>query len=200
MRRLSLAAGLAVVLGAQLAPLDGDFWTHMLQHLLIGDLGPLLLCLGRPFPERPLLALPAWAAALVLWHVPVLYDAALDHTALHLLAHLCFFVAGVGVWSVLLGSRLTTPWKLGYVLVLWAVSLGLSQVFLWSGRSYYDGYTLADQRAGGGVMLVEGSLVMLSVAVWLLLRVFRESETRQRLLEAGAAPDAAARAARYGRS
>src|SRR3954447_15468756 len=101
MRRLSLAAGAAVIVAAQLAPLDGRFWTHMLQHLLIGDLGPLLLCLGRRFPERPLLALPLWTAALVAWHVPALYDAALEHSALHLLAHLCFFVAGIGVWSVL---------------------------------------------------------------------------------------------------
>ena len=48
---------------------------------------------------------------------------------------------------------------------------------------------LADQRAGGGVMLVEGSLVMIGVAVWLLLRVFRESEARQQLLDAGVAPE-----------
>jgi hypothetical protein len=46
---------------------------------------------------------------------------------------------------------------------------------------------------------VEGTLVMLGVAVWLLLRLFRESESRQRLLDAGVEPGAAARAARYGR-
>jgi hypothetical protein len=33
-------------------------------------------------------------------------------------------------------------------------------------------------------MLVEGSFVMLGVTVWLLLRVFRESEERQQLIEA----------------
>jgi hypothetical protein len=32
-------------------------------------------------------------------------------------------------------------------------------------------------------MLVEGSFVMLGVVVWLLLRVFRESEERQQLLD-----------------
>jgi cytochrome c oxidase assembly factor CtaG len=92
---------------------------------------------------------------------------------------------------------------------MWLVSLALSQVFLWSGHAYYARYVdaprmwglspVADQRAGGGVMLVEGSLVMIGVAVWLLLRLFRESEARQRFLEAGLPPDAAARAARYGR-
>jgi hypothetical protein len=66
---------------------------------------------------------------------------------------------------------------------MWLVTLALSQVFLWSGRSYYDSYTLSDQRAGGGVMLVEGSFVMLGVVVWLLLRLFAETEERQRALE-----------------
>jgi hypothetical protein len=41
---------------------------------------------------------------------------------------------------------------------------------------------------------------MLGVVVWLLLRLLRESELRQLLLETGAAPEAAARAARYGRA
>ena len=77
-------------------------------------------------------------------------------------------------------------WKLPYVVAMWLVSLALSQLFLWSGHSYYDGYTLSDQRAGGGVMLIEGSLVMLGVVVWLLFRVFRESEERQQLLDAAA--------------
>ena len=67
---------------------------------------------------------------------------------------------------------------------MWLVSLALSQLFLWSGHSYYGRYTLSDQQAGGGVMLVEGSFVMLGVIVWLLFRVFRESEERQLLLDA----------------
>jgi hypothetical protein len=66
---------------------------------------------------------------------------------------------------------------------MWLVSLALSQVFIWSGHAYYTGYTLDDQRAGGGVMLVEGSVVMLGLVVWLLLRVLAESEARQRLAD-----------------
>ena len=186
---VSFATGLAIVLGAQLAPLDGRFATHMLQHLLIGDLGPLLIVLGRPLRSRAALALPVWAATLVAWHVTPLYDAALRHEGLHLLEHAMFLAAGLALWSVLLGAELPTAWKLPYVLGMWVVSLALSQVFLWSGHAYYGRYTLADQREGGGVMLVEGSLVMLGVVVWLLLRVFRESEERQQLLEAGVAND-----------
>jgi putative membrane protein len=185
----ALAAGIATVVGAQLAPLDDRFATHMVQHLLIGDVGPLLVALHRPLRARPALALPLWSATLVAWHLAPLYDAALDHEGLHLVQHAMFFAAGLALWSVLLGSELRTAWKLPYVLGMWLVSLVLSQVFLWSGHSFYGRYTLADQREGGGVMLVEGSFVMLGVVVWLLLRIFRESEERQQLLDAGVPND-----------
>jgi putative membrane protein len=188
---MSLVLGIALAAGADVAPLDGRFSTHMVQHLLLGDLGPLLIVLGLAGslrPAQPLLALPLWTATLVLWHVPPLYDAALRHASLHELQHLSFFVVGVLLWAaiVLTGPAwFTTAWKLPYVLAMWLVSLTLSQVFLWSGHSYYARYSLSDQRGGGGVMLVEGSFVMLGVVVWLLLRFLRESEERQRLAEAG---------------
>jgi cytochrome c oxidase assembly factor CtaG len=161
----------------------------MVQHLLLGDLGPLLIVLGLRGAVRlahPFVALPLWSATLVAWHLTPLYDAALDHVALHQLEHLCFVVAGLLLWASIL--LVGPPWfsaarRLPYVLAMWLVSLALSQVFIWSGHSYYARYSLSDQRAGGGVMLIEGSFVMLGVVVWLLLRVLAESETRQRALE-----------------
>jgi putative membrane protein len=199
-RALCFALGVAMALGAAISPLDGRFSTHMLQHLLLGDLGPLLVVLGLTGPllgplralrplTHPLVALPVWAAVLVCWHLTPLYDAALRHESLHALQHLSFFLAGTLLWAAILEplpgpAWFTTAWKVPYVLAMWVVSLTLSQLFLWSGHSYYSRYTLDDQRAGGGVMLVEGSFVMLGVIVWLLFRVFRESEERQQLLEA----------------
>jgi cytochrome c oxidase assembly factor CtaG len=229
--------GVVVLLVAFLSPLDrlGEerlFSAHMAQHLLLGDLAPLLVVLGldgpllRPMlalsPVRrlralanPLVALPLWGANLCAWHVPVLYDAALDHDAVHALQHGLFFTCGALLWAALIEPLPGPAWfgagrKIVYVGAMWLVSLALSQVFIWSTHAYYPRYVhaprtwglspLADQRAGGGVMLVEGTLVMLGVAVWLLLRAFRESEARQRLLDAGLEPEAAARAARYGRA
>jgi putative membrane protein len=221
-RAASFALAAAILLVAFVAPLEQRFSLHMLQHLLIGDLAPLFAVIGlngpilRPLlalrPIRilrslahPLVALPVWAANLYGWHTTVLYDAALNHEAVHALQHTLFFACGVLVWSALLEplpgpSWFTSGRKLAYVGAMWLFSLGLAQFFLWSGRSYYARYhNLADQRAGGGVMLLEGTLVMLGVGVWLLQRSFAESERRERLLAAGVAPAAAARAARYGR-
>lgn len=236
-RVLAFAAGVAVLLAALWSPLDrlGEhdlFSAHMAQHLLIGDVAPLLVVLGLDGPllrpllalrplralrvlAHPVVALPLWAADLCVWHVTPLFDAALRHDPVHALQHSLFFACGVLVWAALLEPLPGPAWfsagrKLAYVGGMWLVTLALAQVFLWSSRPYYARYVharhtwglgaLADQRAGGGVMLVEGSLVLLGVAAWLLFRLLAESETRRRLLDAGVRPEAAARAARYGRS
>jgi cytochrome c oxidase assembly factor CtaG len=198
----------------------------------LGDVGALLLVLGlsgpllqpllrfRPvqrlrFLAHPLVALPLWAVNFVLWHLPVLFDAALRYDAVHALQHVLFVAFGMLMWAALLEplpgpAWFTAPWKIPYVLGMWLVMLVLSQVFIWSSHVYYAPYAhdatlwglghLADQKAGGGVMLVESMLTMLPALVWVLLRVLRESEARQRLVDEGVAPAVAARAARYGRA
>ena len=216
------AAALLVLAAALVSPVDtlGEqrlFSVHMCQHVLIGDIAPLLAVLGLDGPllrpvlalpgvyrlrvlAAPLVALPLWAVDLAAWHVPALYDAALAHPVLHALQHGLFFVCGMLVWAALFDLLPGPRWfgtgqRAAYLAVMWFCSLALSSVFLWSGRAYYAPYAsaprtwgltpLADQRLGGGVMLLEGSVVMLAVLVWLGLRWFAESEARQRLLDAG---------------
>jgi putative membrane protein len=237
LRAAAFAAGLLTILLALVSPIDtiGEerlFSVHMLQHLLLGDAGALLLVLGldgrllQPLLRfrlvhrlrvlaHPLVALPLWAANFVVWHLPALFDAALRNGAIHALQHSLFIGLGMLMWAALLEPLpgpvwFTAPWKIPYVLAMWLVMLVLSQVFIWSSHVYYAPYAydatlwglshLADQKAGGGVMLVESALTMLPALVWVLLRVLRESEARQRLVDSGVAPAAAARAARYGRA
>jgi putative membrane protein len=226
-RLAAFAAGLLTLFVALASPIDtiGEerlFSVHMVQHLLLGDLGALLLVLGldgrllRPLLRvrlvhrlrvlaHPLAALPLWAANFVVWHLPVLFDAALRHDAVHALQHSLFVAVGMLMWAALIEplpgpAWFTSPWKIPYVLGMWLVMLVLSQVFIWSSHPYYFRYGLTDQKAGGGVMLVESMFTMLPALVWVLLRVLRETEARQQLLDAGVAPAAAARAARYGRA
>jgi cytochrome c oxidase assembly factor CtaG len=227
LRLAAFAAGLLALFAALASPIDtiGEerlFSVHMVQHLLLGDAGALLLVLGldgrllRPLLRfrlvhrlrvlaHPLVALPLWAVNFVVWHLPVLFDAALRNGAIHALQHSLFVALGMLMWAALVEplpgpAWFTTPWKIPYVLGMWLIMLVLSQVFIWSSHPYYIRYDLADQKAGGGVMLVESLFTMLPVLVWVLLRVLRESEARQRLVDAGVAPATAARAARYGRA
>jgi len=57
-----------------------------------------------------------------------------------------------------------------------------------------------DLNLGGVVMMAEGSLVTAVVLVWLFLRLAREGELRQQLLEQGVDPRQVRRAVRYGRA
>jgi cytochrome c oxidase assembly factor CtaG len=194
-------AALLLVLG-----LDGRLLRPLLRLRLVHRLRVL---------AHPLVALPLWAANFVLWHLPALFDAALRNDAVHALQHTLFVAFGMLMWAALLEplpgpAWFTAPWKIPYVLGMWLVMLVLSQVFIWSGHVYYSPYAhdaplwglshLADQKAGGGVMLVESAFTMLPALVWVLLLVLRESEARQRLVDAGVAPASATRAARYGRA
>lgn len=236
-RWLFFASGVAVVALALVSPIDaiGEerlFSVHMLQHVLLGDVGPLLVVLGldgrllRPLLRlrairslrvlaHPLVALPLWAIDLCVWHLPAFYDAALRNNTVHACQHILFFTLGALMWAALFEPlpgprRFGMAWKSVYLLGMWVVWLALSQAFLWSGHPYYAPYLhvsrtwglgpLSDQRAGGGVMLVEGSFTMIGVLVWLLFRLFAESEARQQLIDAGVPPLAAARAARYRRA
>jgi putative membrane protein len=194
-------AALLLVLG-----LDGRLLQPLLRFALVRRLRVL---------AHPLVALPLWAANFVLWHVPALFDAALRNDGIHALQHSLFVALGMLMWAALVEplpgpAWFTAPWRIPYVLGMWLVMLVLSQVFIWSGHVFYAPYLhdaplwgishLADQKAGGGVMLVESAFTMLPALVWVLLRVLRESEARQRLVDEGVAPAAAARAARYGRA
>jgi|SRR5579884_24416 len=190
--------------------------------VVLGLNGPLLrpaLALRGVYALRalahPFIALPLWACDLVLWHVPYFYDAALAHPAVHALQHSLFFACGALVWSVLFEVLPGPAWfgtarRAVYLVAMWFVSLGLASFFLWEDHPLYTPYVraprtwgfspLADQRLGGGVMLLEGSFIMLGVLIWLGLRWFAESEARQRLLDAGVDAQTAARAVRYGRA
>ena len=129
-RALLFVAGVAVSLFALVSPIDaiGEdqlLAAHMLQHLLLGDLGPLLIVLGAwgalgvfllpppllqlaarsplrglaSFLLRPRVSLTVWFAAIAGWHIPAAYDAAIAHPALHVTEHTCFAVGGLLAWT-----------------------------------------------------------------------------------------------------
>jgi len=99
---------------------------HMLQHVLVADLGialtvvavrgplsvfllprDLLVPLARMtwlrralrFLLRPGVSYVVWVATFVSWHVPWLYEKALHHRSWHDLMHLSFVVGGILVWT-----------------------------------------------------------------------------------------------------
>jgi putative membrane protein len=221
-RRACFYAGLAVLLLALVSPLDAAaenrvFFLHMVQHLAIGELAPLLILIGlsgamlRPILALPgairlrwllgpLVALPLWALNLYVWHLPVLYEAALRSPPLHAFEHACFLSAGLLMWGALVEPLPGPRWfgagaKAVYVLVVRALGCAiLANALIWAGTPLYPHYRagerlwgiapLADQQTGGAIMLVWGAAVTLALFAWLFLRWTREAELRQSMLDA----------------
>jgi cytochrome c oxidase assembly factor CtaG len=196
--RLLLGLGVALLVVAVFSPLaawgeNRSFAAHMAQHLLLGDLAPLVLAIAFAGAAslHPAIALPVWSANLVVWHVPVVYEAALHHDAVHVVQHLALFAGGLVLWMSVLSPRWSIPARLGAVAGMMLVSLALSTVLLWWPRviysTYRDAHTLggmspvSDQRLGGGLMLLEGSIAAFAVAGWLILQLLREESVRPAL-------------------
>jgi cytochrome c oxidase assembly factor CtaG len=191
------------------------FSLHMAEHLLLGDIAALLLVLGLTGPmlapilrirffdrlralTHPMVAFPLWAVNLYVWHLPVLYQAALRDPGVHALQHLMFLGFGINMWMCLVGPLPTPSWfgNLGRLVYIVAVRLTgtiLGNIFLWSGTVFYSYYhrpesrlhisAVADQRIAGTIMMVEGSLLTLGLFCWLFLRAAKENEERQNLLD-----------------
>ncbi|HVW90671.1 MAG TPA: cytochrome c oxidase assembly protein [Gaiellaceae bacterium] len=186
--RLALAAlAAAITLGALLgldAAADSMLSAHMLQHMLIGDLVPLLLVLAfRPpvlghalaFATRPVLAFAFWACAIALWHIPAAYDRALENEQLHAFEHATFMLAGLLVWTALLdpAGRGTLPgWRrFGYALALLVASGALANTLILSYRPLYPSYADAAHRPLGLTPIGDQDLAALTMMLEQLLTV-----------------------------
>ncbi|MDE3069419.1 MAG: cytochrome c oxidase assembly protein [Acidobacteriota bacterium] len=168
-RQLAFYSGLTVI-AATLLALDHlaevSLTWHMGEHLLVSEIGSLLIVLGLTGPliapvlraplldrlrvlSNPLLAFPLWAADLYLWHLPALYESALHSTPVHALEHLCFIGFGVNMWMCLFGPLPMPRWfgnagKLGYILAVRLTGTVLANIFLWSGTVFYPFYIHPD--------------------------------------------------------
>ncbi len=134
-RLCCFAGSLLITLIALVSPVDALadqlFFMHMVQHMLLLDLVPILAILGftkvilRPITrtvrdlERQAgpLAHPAFAVVLYVgviwtWHVPAAYDLALRHPVVHVLEHTSFLIAGSLYWWHLL-SPIRARMRLG---------------------------------------------------------------------------------------
>ena len=163
---------------------------------------------------NPLVALPIWAANLALWHVPAMYEAAVENSAVHALEHVSFFAAGIVLWLPVLETLPAPEWfgtgaKLGYIVGVRLVATVIGNVFVWAGGPFYEIYETGDQFLGlspeadqslaGSLMMLEGSLVTIVAIAWLFLRMAQEGEIRQELIERGHDPRVVRRAVRYRR-
>ena len=201
------ATGVTLLLVATISPLESLSFhrlsLHLLQNVILAEWAPALVVLGIPplLAERvarpravrallrPWVALPLWLANYFLWHVPPVYDAALEHphTLLHV-EHASYFVTGLVMWWPALQDA---PWRLAagrraaYVFAAFVLSSPLGLLIALIPESIYDYYetatlwgvsALSDQQVAGVAMAAEEAVVFFVACGYWFLRFAREEE------------------------
>ncbi|MEA2156876.1 MAG: putative rane protein [Solirubrobacteraceae bacterium] len=193
-RRACFAAGLgliAVTLSSPLGALSGDvFYAHMAEHLLIADIGSLLIVLGLTGPllapllrtsglgwlrhlAHPVPAFGLWAVDLMFWHLVGPHQAAVRHDGIHALEHMLFVGLGINMWMALLGPLPKPAWfgnlgRLTYIIAVRFTTTVLANIFVWTDRAYFDVYR-AGERAHAispqSDQVVAGSIMMVEGSI-----------------------------------
>jgi putative membrane protein len=200
------------------------FSAHMLQHLLLVLVAAPMLVLGAPpaalawsIPERlvgigrwwqrrrvlksgwrflskPLVVWVLHAMALLAWHIPGLYTAALENEFFHFLEHASFLLTALLFWMVLVraGERGQVSHGAGmlYVFSMAMFSGVLGALITFSRQAWYPihaetamlwGFTpLEDQQLAGVLMWVPGNFVYLVAFLTLLWRWFTAMDKRDK--------------------
>jgi cytochrome c oxidase assembly factor CtaG len=201
-RIAAAAAGLAIIVLAfstELQPLalHTFLWAHLLQNVVLGEWAPALLVLAVPSALaarahgftlfRPLVALPLWIGTYFVWHLPWVYDFALEHphSLLHV-EHLTYLAAGIALWWPVVHGTYSSGAKAAYMFGAFVLASPLGLVLALIPRPIYSFYEharrtwgpgpLVDQQIAGVTMAVEQALVFFAVFASFMLRFLRDEQ------------------------
>ena len=216
-------SGVLLMLLTLIGPLDflGDnylFSAHMMEHLLLYLAVPPLLLLGLPpapvqalfsieivakaeqFLCRPTIACLVAVGTMWLWHLPVLFNAALNNEGIHAVEHLSFLITGtIFFWPIftpLQSHRLSPIIGAVYIFITMSANMILGILLSFSPLGYYptylgssDGSAIfqlirtvwkldpqSDLNLGGMFMWIIGGLLYFVSLLAVTIRLYSNSE------------------------
>ena len=172
------------------------FSAHMVQHLVLTLVAPPLLIMGTPgWMLRPALqwrgvgpvarfitkaptAFVLFNAVIIAWHLPAMYEFAMEHHAIHIVQHLCFMVAATLMWWPILSPmpelpRLSYPLQMLYLFLMTIPMSIVAVCIAYADHALYPFYAAAprlwgitpmqDQLIGALIMWIPGGLFFFAV-------------------------------------
>jgi putative membrane protein len=190
---LMFAAPVLIVAGAPWQPLldglPGSLGKRLTREVLAGGWSAAIRVVGGFF-LRPWVAVVAFNAVMLFWHLPFAYDLAYRNQFVHIwLMHGSFFVVGVLFWLQFLPSapfrrRLSLPGQMVALLLtnvqMWVLAMTMSILTSTSWYPVYGhipGVTLsafADQQIGAGILWVCGDFWAIPAMVYVVRRIISE--------------------------
>jgi putative membrane protein len=196
-QRAAFYSALCIIFASLNGPLHdlSDYYlfsAHMVQHLLLSLAMPPLMLAGTPgWLLRPLIEhryIGAFARAvtppircfiifnlvIALWHLPPMYNTAMEHHSVHIVQHLTFMAASVIMWWPFLSPlpelpRLAYPGQMLYCFLM-VIPMSIIAIYIaMADHVLYPAYSIAprlwgitplsDQQIGGLIMWVPGGLL-----------------------------------------
>lgn len=207
------------------------FSAHMMQHEVLMLVAAPLLVLGKPVVAflkalpmgwvrllldsmRPVWVQSVWrtltnpfvawlvhGAALWIWHIPVLFTAALESESVHALQHLSFLLTALLFWWAVIHGRERAMGYGAAVLYMFTTAIHsglLGALITLAGRVWYPDYLgrteawgltpLEDQQLGGLVMWVPACSLYIVAGLAFFAGWLRSSEERVRQWEPATLP------------
>jgi putative membrane protein len=154
---------------------ETSFTAHMIQHVVLIVVAAPLLALGAPAVLDRLPGVwrgaadsihgPYWAGwaiaavalqagAMILWHLPRPFQAAVTHDTLHGAEHVTLLATAILFWWVVLGagpSRVVMAIMATFFAALACSGLGAGLAF--ASHPWYPAYRSLDDQAMGGVIM-----------------------------------------------
>lgn len=166
---LSFVAGCSIFFAVLASPLHGEadlyLAAHMIQHIVLVTIAPILVVVGRPdllilavlsrrarsYPARigrlalrsPLLAAAVQGVAFWAWHAPPAFDAALQNDTVHFLEHLSFVATALWFWAAVMAASRRASGRIEAILAILATLIHggvLGALLAFSTRLIYPAY------------------------------------------------------------
>jgi cytochrome c oxidase assembly factor CtaG len=208
LRRRAFDGALLIALVAIVSPiatlaLHYFLWAHLLQNVMLAEWAPALAMLGvspalatalaarRPVAAltHPLVALPLWLAAYGIWHIPALYDAALNHRLLLDLEHASYLLTGCLLWWPVFQNaprRLRAGGRAAYLFAAFVLASPLGLILALLPSPVYEFYgeaprlwgidPLTDQQIAGVVMAISEGILFFGLFAYFFVRFMAEED------------------------
>ena len=194
--------GTIVVFGSILSPLNVEsaehFPAHMIQHMIVVLVaGPLIAGSRMVYPRIRVLRSILFvgilhAVALWVWHLPSLYDGAMENALLHMLQHLSFLGTAVLFWNVVFDGEIDRFKRVALVFGTMLQSGALGVVIAFASEPLYRWHiehtpsgpsgvsvVLSEQQAAGAIMWIPPGVVYLAVMLGLLAKALSAFESAE---------------------
>ena len=168
------------------------------RSVLLGSWARPLRALAR-FVTNGVFAVVLFNVVMVVWHLPVAFDAAENNQVIHIwLMHASFFVAGVLFWLQIIPSypikpKLTAVGKIGALVVTDVVMFVLAMALsIFSSSSWYSVYNrvpgvslppFADQQIGAAILWICGDFWAVPALIWVIHQAVEEEGSASALVD-----------------